>query len=160
MNTPTLSYVVEEPHTDQLDIQSRACISMPNRRFWRSREYYAALGCLLEFRIQKILEVYTPVAVQWWPWNQRFCVTERTLGGNKSGHESSFNMAGHIKCPVHGTILKSLGLCHHGNYYAYFTDQGPNRVQQASQREACDEVFQVSPIFATESPLQSKDLFN
>ena len=23
-----------------------------------------------------------------------------------SGHETSFNMAGHMKCPVHGTILK------------------------------------------------------
>lgn len=30
MNTPKLGCVVEEPRTDQLDIQRRACISMLN----------------------------------------------------------------------------------------------------------------------------------
>lgn len=58
MNTPTLGCLVEKPSADQLDIQSREHISMPNRMFWRNREYYATLGHFLEFRIPNILEVY------------------------------------------------------------------------------------------------------
>ena len=41
-------------------------------------------------------------------------MNEMTLEVNKSDHETSFNMAGHMKCPVHGT-----------NQYVYFTDQEP-----------------------------------
>lgn len=93
MNTPTLGSLVEEPQTDQLDIQSRACISMPNRRLWRSREYYAILD--LEFRISNILEVHSsPVITQWQP------------GDSRLYHETSFNMTGHMKHLVHRTILK------------------------------------------------------
>lgn len=68
----------EEPHTDQPAVQSRACISVPNRRFWKRREYDAALGRFLEFRGPNMLEVHLhpPVTIQWWPGGQRLHVTE------------------------------------------------------------------------------------
>lgn len=75
-----------------------------------------------------------PVIIQWLE-DQRFCKKEMTLEVSKSDHETSFNMAGHMKCPVHGT-----------NQYVYFTDQEPKRLKAG-------EVFQVSLTFVTPSPL-------
>lgn len=78
-----LSYLAEELHTDQLDIQRRAHISMSNRMFWKSREYYATLGHFLEFRIPNILELYplNPlVTMQGWSGDQRLCTTKNSGG--------------------------------------------------------------------------------
>lgn len=45
----------------------------------------------------------------------RCSAQQKTLVGNKSGHESSFNMASHMKCPFMEKSSNggSLGPCHH-----------------------------------------------
>lgn len=121
-----LDYFVKDPHTDQLTSRAEHVFPCQTQCFGGVASIMLHLATSWNSEYQTFWK-YTSQSQHSGGLGTIGSAQQKTLMGNKSGHESSFNMASHMKCPFmeNSSNRGSLGPCHHQEQYVYFTDRVP-----------------------------------